>query len=133
MKLLMENKKKQMAYIGVMMACLGIMAWIWVPKLFPKTSVIDSAVIAEKMNLEASNIAGKTVPSDIPKASSVLPFGETFNTSIFDDARFKALVTPQPLTLSPEELGRDNPFLAPSADSQYFVSTSTATTTSVTQ
>jgi len=129
----MQNKKKQLAYIGVMVACLGVMAWIWLPYFFPKTSPVDQAIIAENLNPGFLSNDGQAVSSSSSGVSSTLPFGETFDTSIFNDVRFKALIAPEPLSLSQDELGRDNPFLAPGADSQSTVLENSTTTIPATQ
>lgn len=124
MKILMENKKKQIGYVVVFLACLLVMGWIWVPRFTQKPKAIESSVVASALNISGSS----AVPA---RAGSLLPFGETFDTAILNDARFQALIAPKVLTLDPAELGRVNPFLPPETITFLVPSSSVTTTTPV--
>lgn len=120
MKILMKNRKKQAIYVAVLLACWGVLGWIWIPKFTEKPVVVDSSVVSNALNVNgpAAATAG---------AGSLLPFGEKFNTAVLKDARFQALIAPKILTLDPAELGRGNPFLPPEATPSGSTSTTTPT------
>lgn len=99
----MENKKKQFIYIGVVIVCLGAIAWIWF-----------------------GGGAGRATPPPVPAilnplvsmsdSSDALPYGTDFDLKLFEDERFSRLVPFRPLLVAPEELGRSNPFAKPGTD-----------------
>lgn len=52
-------------------------------------------------------------PGPVPvaaKQSGVLPYGPKIDLSILENEKFKALRAAAPLTVRPDELGKDNPF-----------------------
>lgn len=128
MKLLMEDKKKQMIYLAVMLVSLGIMWWIWfggggspIPAVQPAPVVNmvapTSTTSTPAVGMASSAIdAGAVMPLGLPAAMSQLPYGTEINTGVLEDERFRRLVSADSLRVSPEELGRLNPFMPPSSE-----------------
>lgn len=106
MKILMENKKKQLIYIGIMVVSLGVIAWLW---LGSGSSSGPPAVGNVLTALTAGSSGNGSLQS--LDAITTLPYGKTFKTEVFSDPRFKELVAPPRLDVKKEELGRENPFL----------------------
>ena len=113
MKVLMENKKKQVGYFILIVGCLGIMVWIWIPRLTGKA---------------ADNLPPVDTSVGINDPAGLLPFGESFNASVMQDQRFMKLEPFNPLTVSTAELGRNNPFITPQPD-EIYINPALATTT----
>jgi hypothetical protein len=114
MKLMVEDKKKQIIYIVVIVLCLGGTAWVWFGGGFSTGGSADVSSTAAVPNLAGGAAPASLVGSD----KSVLPFGTKFDLSLFSDARFKELKDTESLRVAPEELGRYNPFIAPTSTPQ---------------
>lgn len=127
MKLLMEDKKKQMIYLALMLVSLGIMWWVWFGSS-NSTPKVQPAVVANAMNPKSATPTpavgttqptiptGAVTPAGLPTSMSQLPYGTEINTGILEDERFRRLVSSDGLSVSPEELGRINPFMPPSSE-----------------
>ncbi|MEK9181221.1 MAG: hypothetical protein AAB871_03230 [Patescibacteria group bacterium] len=108
MKLFMENKKKQLAYIGIIVVSLGAIAWLWLGQgMFGGDSAVDTNAVSNVL------MSDGTASQNLQSLNSVttLPYGKTIKTDIFSDPSFKELVVPPRLIVTPEELGRENAFL----------------------
>ena len=103
MKIMVEDKKKQIIYIVIIVLSLGGTAWVWLGGGFFGGS--DLVILPP---------TGFSSRAD----SQILPFGTKLDTTIFSDPRFKELKDIEPLTVSKEELGRLNPFIAPTTTPQ---------------
>lgn len=101
MKVLMENKKKQLIYSGVIILSAGVMVWMW----------WGSGLLSGGSNSGESPLTAVSASVLSSNNNTVLPYGKTFNIEVFSDSRFKALVVPTKLDVNREELGRENPFL----------------------
>lgn len=102
MKFSVENKKKQMAYIAIILISLAFTGWMWLGRGQKTTQVISSP---DNMPV--------TPASGISKG--VLPFGTEFKVDIFSNPKYQVLVPNQKLEISASEIGRNNPFLAPTS------------------
>lgn len=94
MKLVVEDKKKLWIYVAIIVLSVGGMIWVWFGAgMFgpaaPATTVPMAGITASKGDL---------------------PYGSSINLQLFSDARFKSLNAPVELKVTPEELGKDNPF-----------------------
>ncbi|MDP2932557.1 MAG: PsbP-related protein [bacterium] len=127
MKLLMEDKKKQMIYLALMLVSLGIMWWVWFGSS-NSTPKVQPAIVANAMNPKSATPTpavgttqptmptGAVTPIGLPASMSQLPYGTDINTGILEDERFRRLVSSDGVSVSPEELGRINPFMPPSSE-----------------
>lgn len=111
MKILMENKKKQLIYLGVMVVSVGVTIWMWTGGK-ASSPPVDSALMMKAMQGAVPGDGGSGV------SRGLLPNGTGFNTKILTEPSFKELVPGKPLDVKKEELGRDNPFSSPSAQFQ---------------
>lgn len=98
----MENKKKQLIYLGILGVCILIMGWVW----------FGPGVPSSGSALETSLLTDLTTPA----SGGGLPYGTDFDLKILEDVRFKSLVPVSALQVTPEELGRVNPFLRLGSD-----------------
>jgi hypothetical protein len=97
MKLAMDNKKKQYIYIAIIVACFGGTIWVW----------FGGGISFGGSGESNISLSAPTSGSD----NAILPYGTKFDTSILSDRRFKDLKDSDKLIITPEELGRPNPFL----------------------
>ncbi|OGE76039.1 MAG: hypothetical protein A3K06_02040 [Candidatus Doudnabacteria bacterium RIFCSPHIGHO2_01_52_17] len=92
MQILPENKKKTIIYLVILLLAAGASGYLWFTS--------RSAPVAPPQSANAPR-----TPS-----SQLLPFGNKIDTAILDSERFRALVVPAPLVLTPEELGKTDLF-----------------------
>lgn len=110
MKIMMENKRKQLAYIGIMLVCFGVTYWMW---FGPKdgTMTIDPAKIEQAMQQSGALVPQNSGGSVIqPGTNEYLPYGSRFDIKILETEAYKNLITAPPLVVEDDELGRPNPF-----------------------
>jgi hypothetical protein len=102
MKFMVEDKKKQIIYIVIIVLCLGGAGWVWFGGSFGGSE-----------ELLPPALGGTSRPD-----SQILPFGSKLDITIFSDPRYKELKDMESLVITKEELGRSNPFLTPSSTAQ---------------
>jgi hypothetical protein len=113
------DKKK--IYIIVIVLCLVVTAGVLYYGFFSQPSVDPVIVDPTQVTLPGTNTpsGGSAASStEIPTpnggvaypAPSVFPQNSKIDESVFSSAKFRSLQDYVPLTVSPEEMGRDNPF-----------------------
>jgi flagellar basal body-associated protein FliL len=119
----MEKKKKiQIAIIVVcFMASAGILYWSFggvgnpgSPEEFIATTGTSGVVAAPQVVTEDSKVEG--LPTNTPNdftAPTVFPQQVNLDLSVYDSSAFTRLQDYTPLTVSPGEIGRENPFRNP--------------------
>lgn len=92
MQVLPENKKKTTVYLVILFLAVGASGYLWF----------------------ASRSASVEPPpsANTPRtpSSQLLPFGNKIDTAPLESEKFRALVAPAPLVLTPEELGKTDLF-----------------------
>jgi hypothetical protein len=115
----MDDKKKKI-YIGIIVFCLlasaGVLYWssssstqIPVGVTEPDTFVGGGAPMGAAPASSLGNVPQLTKDIDYG-VPSVFPNNAKFDASVFDTSHFKVLTDYTILTVSPEEIGRENPY-----------------------
>ena len=97
MKLASDNKKRTTIEIILLIISLGGIVFVYFTFLSPPP---DEGSIA---NQHASLEEGTS-------QSELLPYGKTIDTTILEDASFRTLKASPPVSVSVEELGKDDLF-----------------------
>lgn len=110
MQITMENKKKQMVYIAIIVVSFGVTAWLVFGSLFGGGEDTADLVTQHLSPSSGDSVSGQSPAVGTP-SSATLPYGTSFDFSIFSDERFLELVGQPKLQVSPSELGKNNAFI----------------------
>jgi len=99
MQVLMENKKKQWMYVGIIVISLGVAGWL----LFGNRIISTDEIVIQHGDIFGSG--GQSL-----ETQNLLPYGTEFDVSITSDPRFLELVPAARLQVEDSELGKANPF-----------------------
>lgn len=119
----MDKKKIQIAIIVVcMLVTGGVLYWGFFSSSTPEIAAPDGIA---PINTDVDSVvdvapvsAGAGSVGDIPtseaeiqySAPPIFPASATLDLSIFESAKFRALQDYTPLSVTPEEIGKENPF-----------------------
>ena len=115
MKLFAENKKKNLWLIGVLVLSAGGIIYLNFFMGNSRAPVPQTMIDQAFQNSPAPTgapVGSTTSPSPIGAAQlpSLLPYGDKIDTSIFQLDKYTVLRRPPSLSVSPDELGKENIF-----------------------
>ena len=105
MQIFMKNKKKQIIYLIIFFFSVGGSIWVWLGSKSSPEIVPNSTITAGFQGVGLTDTASNAL-------SGYLPFGTDFETDLFSKPEFLQLRPTVKLIVTPEELGRENPFSA---------------------
>ena len=118
MKFLPEQKNKQIWSVALLLVSVAGIVYFNFFSGPPTAELVSEEQIAKTMGLgkaDASPDASKppsqtTIPVAKKSAGGLLPYGTKIETAVIEQEKFKNLKPAQPLSVKPEELGKDDLF-----------------------
>ncbi|MDP3993357.1 MAG: hypothetical protein Q8P75_00005 [bacterium] len=112
MKFLPENQKKTLWSIALLLISIGGIVYLNFfrggPAPEPTQDMIDQAF--QNSRGGSAGPAPVASPTSFQSSSSLLPYGDKIDTSIFELDKYTVLKRSPSLSVSPEELGKENIF-----------------------
>ena len=114
MKLLSENRNRNIILVGVFVISIAGVVYV---NFFRNSSQQPPTSEIGKLALPPGEVGDtaavppvSSIRSDKAASAVLLPYGGTMDTGLLDSEKFRVLRSAPSLSVSPEELGKENPF-----------------------
>jgi len=118
MKFLPEQKNKQIWSVALLLIAVAGIVYLNFFSGPPKAELVSEEQIAKTMTLGKADTAPDasqppsqtTSPAAKKSQGGLLPYGTKIETTVIEQEKFKILKPAPPLSVKPEELGKDDLF-----------------------